>query len=210
MAMVFSLVIIPAGLMIFGLPKVKAVKDNNTETNMAYGISKFNGLIGAQAANKEHGLNSVNLIPVNMYGPHDHFDLENSHVIPATINKILTAKEKGYKSVEIWGDGSPTREFLYAKDCADAIYCALDDNINTSELINIGTGVEISIKELVETICETIGFDGNIVWNKDKPTGQMRRCLDTTKAKSLLNWTHKTNFKEGLLKTIDWYKSQKD
>ena len=187
-------------LMDHGMPEV---------TNMAYGMSKLNGLIGGQVATKECGLNVVNLIPVNMYGPHDHFDLENSHVIPAMINKIIAAMEAGEKDIEVWGDGSPTREFLYAEDCADAICRALQDDVSTTEMINVGTGVEITIKELVETICDILEFDGNIIWNKDKPNGQMRRCLDTSKSKKLLNWSHKTNFKEGLRNTITWYKSQK-
>lgn len=184
-------------LMNYGMPE---------ETNMAYGISKFNGLIGSQAANKEFGLDVVNLIPVNMYGPYDHFDLDNSHVIPAMINKIDSAISNGSKSVEVWGDGSPSREFLYAEDCSKAILKSLlMDNIGP-EFINVGTGEEITIKRLVETLCEVMGFDGDINWNGEKPNGQMRRCLDITRAKSKLGWSPETTLIDGLKKTVKWYR----
>jgi len=175
-------------------------------TNRAYGISKLNGLIGAQAAYSEFSMKIANLVPVNMYGPHDHFDLENSHVIPAMINKIESAVSGGEDLVDVWGDGSPSREFLYVEDCAEAIYKAVIMDETGIEPINIGTGQEITIKELVETLGDLLGFNGEFVWDSSKPNGQMRRCLDISRARQILDWGPSTNLKDGLSKTVSWYK----
>lgn len=171
-------------------------------TNRAYGVTKLNSLVGAQALNKEYGINIVNLIPVNMYGPHDNFNLESSHVIPAIIKKLMIAKKLNHDHVSIWGDGNASREFLYVADFCDAIVKSLQ--INSSEFINVGTGVETKIKDLVYMINNHINYDGDIRWSSDLPNGQMKRCLDTTKAKVILNWNFRTNLKSGLKKTIDW------
>jgi len=186
-------------LMKYGMPE---------ETNRAYGVSKLNGLIGAQAANNEFGMEVVNLVPVNMYGPYDHFDLENSHVIPAIINKVHTAINNGEKTVEVWGDGSPSREFLYVEDCAKAIYKALVRNNIGIEPINIGTGKEIVIRDLVYTIGDLLGFDGEFVWDNSKPNGQTRRCLDISRAEKVLEWKPITKLKDGLMETIAWHKGE--
>jgi len=186
-------------LMHYGMPE---------ETNRAYGLAKLNSLIGAQAAAKEFDLDVVNLIPVNMYGPHDHFDLENSHVIPAMINKINLAVINGDENVEVWGDGTPSREFLYVKDCAMAIKKALiTDNVG-NDPINVGTGVEVTIKDTVELIGKILGFKGKFIWNNSKPNGQIRRCLNIDKITKLLDWKPQTDFDSGLRSTISWYRNQ--
>lgn len=179
------------------------------ETNRAYGVAKLNGLIGGQAAHKELGMDVVNLIPVNMYGPYDHFDLENSHVIPALINKIEKAVKENDSVVKVWGSGRASREFLYAGDCAQAIVKSLFLQEPTNELINIGSGSEITIKDLVKMISDEFDYCGRFAWDEDKPDGQMRRCLDTKKAKEILGWEAKVTLKEGLRKTIKWYKENK-
>ena len=176
-------------------------------TNRAYGVSKLNGLIGAQAASQEHSLDVINLIPVNMYGPHDHFDLENSHVIPALINKIQHAIDNGLQSVEVWGTGNAYREFLYVEDCAEAILKALNGP-PTNKLMNVGTGSEISIKGLTSKLARIMGFEGHFVWKSDKPDGQLRRCLDVSRIQSNLGWKAKTDLDAGLTKTVEWYRSQ--
>lgn len=186
-------------LMDFGMPE---------ETNRAYGVSKLNGLIGAQAATKEFGISISNLIPVNMYGPHDHFDLENSHVIPAMINKIVSAKQSNEKVVRAWGDGTASREFLFVRDCAEAIVKALAIDTGT-ELINVGTGQEITIKNLVSEIADVIGYNGEFEYDSNQPNGQMRRCLDIRKAENILKWEPSTSLREGLEQTVSWYTDQK-
>src|SRR5262249_37640274 len=145
----------------------------------------------------QYGFNSIYILSVNLYGPRDNFDLETSHVIPALIRKCLEAKKKGDPEIVCWGDGSPTREFLFVEDCAEAILLATE-KYNQSEPVNIGTGQEISIRSLVELIAELTRYRGRIVWDYTKPNGQPRRCLDTHRAKELFGFSAKTEFREGL------------
>ena len=174
------------------------------ETNAPYGIAKKSLYIMAKAYQEQYGLNSTVLIPSNLYGPRDNFKDESSHVIPALIKKIYKAKIGNLPNVEIWGDGTPTREFLYADDAARAIVSSL--NINTdAEPINIGTGEEISIRELAIKIKDIIQYEGDILFNSSYPNGQPRRCVDTQKAKSLLGFTASMTLDVGLKNTIDWY-----
>ena len=175
-------------------------------TNRAYALSKLSGLVGGVAAAVQHNIQIINLIPVNMYGPYDNFNLENSHVIPALIRKVDEAIRFNSSVVEIWGDGSVSREFLYAEDCARAIYKALDKNIDSNEFINIGTGNEITIKNLIWVITKLMGYNGDLKFNNNKPNGQMRRCLDISKAKELLDWQPIVKLFDGLKMTIDWYR----
>ena len=177
------------------------------ETNAPYGIAKRSLMMGCQYYNQQYGDNFVHLIPVNMYGEYDHFDLENSHVIPALIRKMHEAKMSGASSVMVWGDGSASREFLYAGDCAEAIQLTLE-HYNSPKPVNIGTGQEITIKDLVEKIKNVVEFKGYIVYDTTKPNGQPRRCLDTSKAESDFGFRAKTSFDEGLKKTYDWYTKQ--
>lgn len=177
------------------------------ETNAPYGIAKRSLMMGCQYYNQQYGDNFVHLIPVNMYGEYDHFDLENSHVIPALIRKMHEAKMSGDSSVMVWGDGSASREFLYAGDCAEAIELTLE-HYNSPKPVNIGTGQEITIKDLVEKIKNVVEFKGYIVYDTTKPNGQPRRCLDTSKAESDFGFRAKTSFDEGLKKTYDWYTKQ--
>jgi GDP-L-fucose synthase len=172
-------------------------------TNRAYGVSKLNGLIGAQAMNNQYGIDIVNLVPVNMYGPHDNFDLENSHVIPALIKKVYEAIENNHMYLDIWGTGEASREFLFVEDCARAIAQSLD--IKTNELINIGTGDEIKIKDLAEMIKNQMGYKGIIKWDYSKPNGQMKRKLNIEKANTILKWKPKIKLEEGINKTIQWF-----
>tara|TARA_R100001126_G_C4879488_1_gene178217 strand:- start:579 stop:1490 length:912 start_codon:yes stop_codon:yes gene_type:complete len=174
------------------------------ETNAPYGIAKKSLLVGCKAYNDQYGDNFIHLIPVNMYGENDNFDLDSSHVIPALIRKLHEAKVNNLDSVEVWGDGSASREFLYAGDCAEAIELALDKH-DDPEPINIGTGSEIMIKDLVKKIAMIVGFDGEILYDTDKPNGQPRRCLDTSKAEELLGFKATTTLCEGLRKTYNWY-----
>jgi len=173
-------------------------------TNRAYGVSKLNGLIGAAAAFQEYDLDVTNLVPVNMYGLHDHFDLENSHVIPALIRKMVEAKNDGLDEVVVWGSGRASREFLYAEDCCDAIIKSLD-KFTGPDMINIGSGSEITIKDLVIKIKDKVGYEGNIIWDDSKPDGQIRRCLNISRAEKFLGWKPSTNLDDGLEKTIKWY-----
>ena len=177
------------------------------ETNAPYGLAKKNLLIGAQAFSQQYSHNIIHLIPVNMYGEYDHFDLENSHVIPAMIRKFEEAKEAKAPSVTLWGDGSASREFLYAGDCAEAIWKAFQD-YNKPDPINIGAGKETTIKELAEIIKKLTSFEGEIIWDTTKPNGQPRRCLDTSKAKLEFDFEAKTALEEGLRKTYEWYLSE--
>jgi GDP-L-fucose synthase len=176
------------------------------ETNAPYGIAKKALIKLVETYHEQYGMNGVNLIPVNMYGPYDHFDLVNSHVIPALINKVHNAKVNNLPSIGVWGDGSASREFLYARDCADAIDLAIQ-NHNSPEPVNVGTGNEITIKELVSTIMDVVGYEGEVVYDTSKPNGQMRRCLDTCKAKERFGFEAKTPFAEGLRATYGWYLS---
>jgi GDP-L-fucose synthase len=174
------------------------------ETNAPYGLAKKMLLVQSQAYRKQYGWNAIYLIPVNMYGPGDHFNLKTSHVIPALIKKFSEAKKKGDSKVTLWGDGSASREFLYAGDCAEAIRLAME-RYDKGDPVNIGTGREIKIKELAEVIKDLVGFQGKITWDTSKPNGQPRRCLDTSRAKKEFGFTAKTPFVEGLKKTIEWY-----
>lgn len=179
------------------------------ETNAPYGLAKKMLLVQAQAYRAQYGFSAIFLVPVNLYGPGDNFDLEQSHVVPALIRKCLEAKERGKHEIVCWGDGTPTREFLYVEDCAEAIALA-SEKYNESDPVNIGTGKEISIKNLTEQIAELTGFRGNIIWDTSKPNGQPRRCLDTSRAKELFGFVAKTSFRAGLQKTIEWYVSGRD
>ena len=173
------------------------------ETNAPYGVAKKSILVGAQAYRGQYGVDAVFLLPANLYGPRDNFDLETSHVIPALIRKML----EGTSEVVLWGDGSPTREFLYVDDAAEAFVLAAD-RYSGDEPLNIGTGAEISIRELADTIAELTGFEGEIVWDEQMPNGQPRRRLDTTRAEQVLGFRAKTSLRDGLAKTIAWYRSE--
>ncbi|BAU63213.1 GDP-fucose synthetase [Stanieria sp. NIES-3757] len=175
------------------------------ETNAPYGIAKKALLVQLQSYRQQYGFNGIYLLPVNLYGPEDNFDPRSSHVIPALIRKVYEAQQRGDKQLPVWGDGSPTREFLYSTDAALGIVMATQ-NYNESEPVNLGTNYEISIKDLVELICELMEFDGEIIWETDKPNGQPRRCLDTTRAKQKFGFIAQTEFRQGLKNTIDWYR----
>jgi len=174
------------------------------ETNAPYGLAKKMLLVQAQAYRQQYGFNAIYLLPVNLYGPRDNFDLETSHVIPAIIRKCVEAIKNKRDEIVIWGTGKPTREFLYVEDCAEAIVLATE-RYNKPEPVNLGAGFEISIKELVELIAEFTGFKGKIIWDTSKPDGQPRRSLDTSRAEEEFGFKAKTLFEEGLRKTIDWY-----
>jgi GDP-L-fucose synthase len=174
------------------------------ETNAPYGIAKKMLLVQAQAYRQQYDFNSIYLLPVNLYGPRDNFDLETSHVIPALIRKFIHA-QKSREPVVVWGDGSPTREFLYVEDCAEAIVLATE-RFNKSDPVNIGAGFEISIKDLVNLIARLTNYDGEIIWDTSRPGGQPRRYLDTTRAFKEFGWKASTSFEEGLTRTIDWYR----
>src|ERR1043166_3530793 len=173
------------------------------ETNAPYGLAKKMLLVQSQAYRQQYGYNSNFLLPVNLYGPGDNFDPESSHVIPALIKKCVEARARNEKSIEVWGDGSPTREFLYVEDAAEGILLA-SEYYDDSAPVNLGNGQEISIKHLVETIALLTGFKGDLVWDSSKPNGQPRRKLDTRKAE-LFNFHATTSLEEGLTRTIDWY-----
>lgn len=175
------------------------------ETNAPYGIAKKALLVQLQSYRQQYGFNGIYLLPVNLYGPEDNFDPRSSHVIPALIRKVYEAQQRGDKQLPVWGDGSPTREFLYSTDAALGIVMATQ-NYNESEPVNLGTNYEISIKDLVELIGELMEFDGEIIWETDKPNGQPRRCLDTTRAKEKFGFIAQTEFRQGLKNTIDWYR----
>lgn len=174
------------------------------ETNAPYGIAKKTLMKMVETYNEQYGFRGVNLIPVNMYGPHDHFNLTTSHVIPALILKIKTAIINNHPSITVWGSGSASREFLYVEDLARAIELSIQSDVGPSP-INIGTGSEISIKALVKLIADLMGYQGKIIYDSSKPDGQPRRCLDTSKAKKLLGFENKIGLEEGLKKTIKWY-----
>jgi GDP-L-fucose synthase len=174
------------------------------ETNAPYGLAKKMLLVQAQAYRQQHDFNAIFLLPVNLYGPRDNFDPASSHVIPALIRKFVEAKESGESQVELWGDGSPTREFLYVEDAAEGIVLAAE-RYNGAEPVNLGSGREISIKDLAELIGKLTGFSGELVWNPDYPNGQPRRLLDVSRAEELFGFRAGTAFETGLRKTIDWY-----
>jgi len=178
------------------------------ETNAPYGLAKKMLLVQAQAYREQYGFNAVYLLPVNLYGPRDNFNLESSHVIPALIRKCLEAKERNDEQVVLWGDGSPTREFLYAGDAAEGIMLAAE-RYNGSEPVNLGSGIEISIKNLAEMIARLTGFEGKIVWDTSKPNGQPRRALDTSRAEKYFGFKANVSFEEGLRQTIAWYRENR-
>jgi GDP-L-fucose synthase len=180
------------------------------ETNAPYGMAKRMLLMMGQAYRQQYGLGGAHLIPVNLYGEYDHFDLEDSHVIPALINKFTTAVTKGYKKVECWGTGNATREFLYAGDAAEAIVKAALTDLDTDLPINLGTGVDISIKELALLIGKLTDFQGEIEFTGEVSDGQPKRCLDVSRAKHLLKWEARTKLHDGLIKTISWYRSRQE
>ena len=175
------------------------------ETNAPYGVAKKSLLVGAQSYRDQYGLNSIYLLPVNLYGPRDNFDLETSHVIPALIRKMIEAQERGDGEIVLWGDGSPTREFLYVDDCAEGILLAAR-RYDDPEPVNLGTGEEIAIRDLAELIGELTGFEGEIVWDATKPNGQPRRKLDVTRAQERFGFEARIDLREGLARTIAWYR----
>ena len=176
------------------------------ETNAPYGLAKKMLLVQSQAYRDQYGYNSIFLLPVNLYGPGDNFDPRSSHVIPALILKCVNALDSGADHVEVWGDGSATREFLYVEDAADAILLA-SERYNSSDPVNLGSGAEISINDLVGKIAAAVGFTGRIVWDVSKPNGQPRRKLDTTRAAQRFGFRSKTTFDVGLQRTVRWYRS---
>lgn len=178
------------------------------ETNAPYGLAKKMLLVQAQAYRQQYGFNAIYLLPVNLYGPRDNFKPESSHVIPALIKKVVEAKEDDAPFVEVWGTGNATREFLYVEDAARAIVLAAD-RYEGSEPVNVGAGMEISIRELVLTIMDLVGYKGEIKFDPTKPDGQPRRSLDTSRAEREFGYVAKTDFREGLKKTIDWYINEK-
>ena len=178
------------------------------ETNAPYGLAKKMLLVQAQAYREQYGFNAIYLLPVNLYGPRDNFNLETSHVIPALIRKMIDARERGESEVVLWGDGSPTREFFYAGDAARGIVLATE-RYNGNEPVNLGAGMEVSIKDLADLIAELAGFEGKIVWDTSKPNGQPRRALDTMRAKEYFGFEAQMPFREGLQKTIEWYLENK-
>lgn len=177
------------------------------ETNAPYGLAKKMMLVQAQAYRQQYGFNALYLLPVNLYGPGDNFDLETSHVIPALIRKCLEAQDRGEDQIVVWGDGSPTREFLFVDDAAEGILLATE-HYNDSQPVNLGSGKEISIKNLVQTIARLTGFEGELVWDTSKPNGQPRRVLDTQKAEKYFGFRARTSLEDGLQETIQWYREQ--
>ncbi|MDS0261249.1 GDP-L-fucose synthase [Haloarcula sp. S1CR25-12] len=176
------------------------------ETNAPYGVAKRSLLVQSQAYRKQYDFNSIYLLPVNLYGPRDDFDLETSHVIPALIRKCIEARDSGADTVTVWGTGSPTREFLYVKDAVTAILDATE-TYDRSEPVNLGSGEELSIEALAEKIAELTGFDGELVWDTSKPDGQPRRKLDTTRARAEFGWEASTALTDGLRETIEWFEA---
>ena len=179
------------------------------ETNAPYGLAKKMLLVQSQAYKQQYGFNSIFLLPVNLYGPGDNFDPSSSHVIPALIKKCVDAVENNKDKISVWGTGKASREFLYVEDAAEGIILATE-KYNKSEPVNLGAGFEITIKDLVEKIAKLTGFKGRIEWDISKPDGQPRRMLDVSKAKKEFGFAAKTNFDEGLKKTIEWYNKNKN
>lgn len=174
------------------------------ETNAPYGLAKKLLMVQADAYRQQYGMAAVTLLPVNLYGPADNFDPEASHVIPALIRKAIEARDAGAKHLDVWGTGSASREFLFVRDAAKAIAMAAE-SYSGSEPVNVGSGKEIAIRDLVALICELTGFNGEIRWDASKPDGQPRRCLDTTRALAAFGFRAETPFRDGLKETIDWY-----
>ena len=176
------------------------------ETNAPYGVAKKALLVGAQAYREQYGVNAIYLLPVNLYGPRDNFDLETSHVIPALIRKMVEAQERGDDEIVLWGDGTPTREFLYVDDCADALVLAAE-RYDGPEPVNLGTGEELSIRDLAELVRAATGYEGSIAWDATKPGGQPRRALDTSRAEALFGFRARVPLREGIDRTVAWYRS---
>jgi len=176
------------------------------ETNAPYGLAKKMLLVQLQAYRQEYGFNGIFLLPVNLYGPRDNFDLESSHVIPAMIRKFIEARDRGEQQVVLWGDGSPTREFLYVEDAAAGVVAAAEQ-YDSSEPVNLGRGEEIAIRDLARLIAERTGFRGEIVWDATKPNGQPRRMLDVSRAEREFGFRARTSFEAGMARTIAWYES---
>ena len=174
------------------------------ETNAPYGLAKKMMLVQSQAYREQYGFNSIVLFPVNLYGPCDNFDLETSHVIPALIRKCMMAQEAGQSTLTLWGDGSPTREFLYVADAAEGILLAAE-HYEGNLPVNLGTGEEVTIRDLATTIAAEAGFTGQILWDTAKPNGQPRRCLDVSRAKALFGFQAKHTLRQGLKKTMEWF-----
>ncbi|HEV7299175.1 MAG TPA: GDP-L-fucose synthase [Tepidisphaeraceae bacterium] len=179
------------------------------ETNAPYGIAKKALLVMLEAYRAQYGLDGIYLLPVNLFGPRDNFDLHSSHVIPALIRKYVEAREAGAPNVSAWGTGKASREFLYVEDCADGIIRAME-NYSSPEPVNLGSGREITIKDLTELVATTTGYKGQVVWDPTKPDGQPRRCLDVQRAKRVLGWTAGTSLEEGMRKTVDWFEAHRD
>jgi GDP-L-fucose synthase len=178
------------------------------ETNAPYGLAKKMMLVQAQSYRAQYGFNAIYLLPVNLYGPGDNFDLNTSHVIPALIRKCIEAKECHQEQIVLWGDGSPTREFLYVEDAAEGIVSAAE-NYDGEEPVNLGTGREIYIRELAQMIAEEVGFRGEIVWDSTKPNGQPRRCLDTSRAERFFGFRAKFDLRQGIIQTIAWFNAHR-
>jgi GDP-L-fucose synthase len=178
------------------------------ETNAPYGLAKKMMLVQAQSYRAQYGFNAIYLLPVNLYGPGDNFDLNTSHVIPALIRKCVEAKERNEKQIVLWGDGSPTREFLYVEDAAEGIVSA-SENYDGDEPVNLGTGKEIPIRELAQMIAEEVGFHGEVVWDSSKPNGQPRRCLDTSRAERCFGFRAKFDLRRGIIQTIAWFNAHR-
>jgi GDP-L-fucose synthase len=178
------------------------------ETNAPYGLAKKMMLVQAQSYRAQYGFHAIYLLPVNLYGPGDNFDLNTSHVIPALIRKCIEAKERNEEQIVLWGDGSPTREFLYVEDAAEGIVSATE-NYDDDEPVNLGTGREIYIRDLAQMIGEEVGFRGAIVWDTTKPNGQPRRCLDTSRAERCFGFRAKFDLRQGIKQTIAWYSAQR-
>jgi GDP-L-fucose synthase len=178
------------------------------ETNAPYGLAKKMMLVQAQAYRQQYGYNAIFLLPVNLYGPRDNFNLRSSHVIPALIRKAIEAGERGDTELVVWGDGSPTREFLYVEDAANGIVAA-SERYNGDQPVNLGSGYEISIKDLAELIVRLTGFKGKLTWQTDKPNGQPRRGLDVSRAKEYFGWQAQVPFEEGMRRTIEWFKTNR-
>jgi GDP-L-fucose synthase len=177
------------------------------ETNAPYGVAKKALLVGAEAYREQYGLKAIYLLPVNLYGPGDNFDLESSHVIPALVRKMIEAQDRAEREVVLWGDGSPTREFLFVEDCAEGIFLA-SERYDGVEPVNLGTGEEIAIRELAELVAELTSFQGEIVWDTSKPNGQPRRQLDVSRAEQLFGFRAATGLREGIERTVAWYRAQ--
>jgi GDP-L-fucose synthase len=178
------------------------------ETNAPYGVAKKALLVMLQSYRQQYGLNGVYLLPVNLYGPRDNFDLSSSHVIPALIRKCLEARDRNADHITAWGTGSASREFLYVEDCAEGIVSAME-RYESAEPVNLGSGREITVRALTELVARLCEFDGEIRWDPSKPDGQPRRCLDTSKAKAHFNFSAQTPLETGLAKTIAWYQSHR-